>query len=49
MRTTYYILLQHLDELGASTGRFGGDAVVALFDEAQGCGQHLLDLAGSSK
>ena len=42
MRTTYYILRKHLDELG-------GDAVVAIFDEAQGGGQHLCDLAGNSK
>ena len=49
VRTTYYILFQHLDELGANTERVGDDAVVASFDEVQGGGQYLRNLAGSSK
>ena len=49
MRTAHYILLQYLDDLGANTEHLGGDAVVAIFDEAQGGEQHLRDLAGSGK
>ena len=47
--TTYYILLQRLDDLGVYTERLRSEAVVAIFDEAQEGGQHLGGLAGSSK
>ena len=44
VRTTYYILRQHLDDLGANTKPLRGETIVAIFDEAQDGGQHLGDV-----